>query len=77
MIGSPPKLSGEIGINTKYSLSDDELTILESSYFLVSDLEKFSINGKAFSILSSPELNCNISCKSLSETFKTSYPGKL
>ena len=30
-IGSPPKLSGEIGINTKYSLSDDELTILESS----------------------------------------------
>ena len=72
-IGSPPKLSGEIGINTKYSLSDDELTILESSYFLVNDLEKFSINGKAYSILS-PEINCNISCKFLSETFKSLIP---
>jgi len=71
---SPPKLSGEIDINTKYSLSDDELTILDSSYFLVNDLEKFSINGKAYSILSSPEINCNISCKSLSEAFKSLIP---
>ncbi|MFQ5752228.1 MAG: hypothetical protein ACE5HI_09550, partial [bacterium] len=73
-IGSPPKLSGEIGINTKYSLPDDELTILESSYFLVNDLEKVSINGKAYSILSSPKINCNISCKPLSETFKSLIP---
>ncbi len=72
--GTPLNLSGEIGINTKYSLSDDELTIQESSYFIVNDLEKFSINGKAYSILSSPEINCNISCKSFSETFKSLIP---
>jgi hypothetical protein len=71
---SPPKLSGEIDINTKYSLSDDELIILESSYFLVNDSEKFSINGKAHSILSSPEINCNISCKSFLKTFKSLIP---
>lgn len=71
---SPPKLSGEIDINTKYSLSDDELIILESSYFLVNDLEKFSINGKVYSLLFSPEISCNISCKSLLETFKSLIP---
>ncbi len=71
---TPSNLSGEIGINTKYSLSDDELIIQDNSYFLVNDLEKFSISGKAYSILSSPEINCNISCKSLSETFKSLVP---
>jgi len=67
-------LIGEFNINTKYSLPDDELTILDSSYLFVNDSEKFAINGKARSILSSPEINCNISGKSLSKTIKTIVP---
>jgi hypothetical protein len=67
-------LTGEININTKYSLPDDELTILDSSYLFVNDSEQFSINGKACSILSSPEINCNISGNPLSETFKSIIP---
>ncbi len=77
-IGNYSNLQGKIEINTKYSIPDDKLTILDSSYFLINDLEKFYINGKADTILSSPEINCNIncniSCKSLSETFKSIIP---
>jgi hypothetical protein len=58
-------LTGKIDINTKYNLPDDELSILDSSYFLVNDLEKFSINGKVCSIFSSPEIDCNISAHDL------------
>ena len=56
-----PNLLGKIDVNTKYSLPDDELIILDGSYFLVNDLEKFSINGKVCSITSLPEINCKIS----------------
>ena len=58
-------LTGKIDINTKYNLPDDELSILDGSYFFVNNLEKFSINGKACSIFSSPEINCNISAHDL------------
>jgi hypothetical protein len=53
-------LVGEIDINTRYSLQDDELIILDSSCFLVNDSENFSINGKARFLLSSQEIKCNI-----------------
>ena len=70
-------LNGEIGINTKYSLPDDELIILDSSCFLINGSEKFSINGKACSLLSSPEIKCNIRGKSLLEAFNPMIPRKL
>ena len=69
-------LTGKININTKYSLTDDKLTILDNSHFLVNNSEKFSISGNAFSILNSPEIHCNISGNPLLETFKPMLPEK-
>ncbi|MHC4139710.1 MAG: AsmA family protein [Planctomycetota bacterium] len=71
---SQSNLSGEISINTKYSLPDDELIIMDSSCFLINGSEKFSINGKACSLLSSPEIKCNIRGKSLLEAFNSMIP---
>jgi len=69
-------LIGKININTNYSLPDDKLTILDNSYFLVNNSERFSINGTACSLLSSPDIKCNISGASLLETFKPMIPEK-
>ena len=69
-------LTGEIDINTKYSLPDDELTILDNSHFLVNNSERFSISGTACSLLSSPDIKCNISGNPLLETFKSMIPVK-
>ncbi|MCR4290174.1 MAG: hypothetical protein NUV86_07935, partial [Candidatus Scalindua sp.] len=67
-------LYGEIDIITKYSLPDDELIILNNSHFLVNDSEKFLLNGKAFSILTSPEIHCNISGNPHLEAFNSMIP---
>jgi hypothetical protein len=67
-------LYGGIDIITKYSLPDDELTILSSSHFLVNDSEKFLLNGKALSILTSPEIHCNISGTHHLEAFNSMIP---
>ena len=69
-------LTGEIDINTKYSLPNDELTILGNSHFLVNDSEGFSVSGNVFSIFDSPEIHCNISGNPLLETFKSIVPEK-
>ncbi len=58
-------LFGKIYINTKYSLSDDELIITDGSYLLANGLEKFSINGKVCSITSLPEISCKVSLRGL------------
>ncbi|GAX62639.1 phosphomannomutase [Candidatus Scalindua japonica] len=59
-------LPGTVEINTKYSILNDELIILDNSFFLINDLEKFFVNGKARSLLSTPEIKCNISSHGLS-----------
>ena len=78
-LSNPPNetssnLHGKIDINATYSLPEDKLIIQDRSYFFINDLEKISINGKAYSILSVPEIHCKISSKSLSKTFKAIIP---
>ena len=60
-----PSLLGKIGVETKYSLSDDELIIIDGSYLLANGLGRFSINGKVCSITSLPEVNCKVSLRGL------------
>jgi len=69
-------LIGKIDINTKYSLPNDELTILDNSHFLVNNSEEFSVSGNVFSLFDSPEIHCNISGNPLLKTFKSIVPEK-